>query len=417
MSGNGKDKKKKGRGLIIFILMLPILALIFFVVYLILPYLCIKDEVTVEVGEKCPSVDNFLVWDNSFSYISSDTINEETVFEIVGDYIVSIHTYGRELTSVIHVVDTTAPEVYVTDVSAYITADLSQNLSANDFIVEINDMTETNVSFETEPDYTSEGTQDVVIVVTDVGGNITKVNASLCLIADTEAPEISGVEELTMTVGGSISYKKGVTVTDNIDEDVELKVDASDVDTETVGDYEVIYSAEDEAGNITTVSTILHVEELTIETVTEEAINQIADELLETIITDSMTQYEKAEAIYWWCHNNISYSDNTPKNDWIDGAYRGLVYRKGDCYTYASTAKCLLTRAGIENMDIQKVSGKSSMHYWNLINIGDGWYHFDACRRYDGSTFFYVTDAELKAYSDKHNGTHEYDASLYPEIQ
>ena len=67
-------------------------------------------------------------------------------------------------------------------------------------------------------------------------------------------------------------------------------------------------------------------------------------------------------------------------------------------------------------MDIEKIPAKS-MHYWNLIDIGEGWHHFDACRRKDGSTFFYKTDAELMEYSDAHNKTHNYNRELYPEIK
>ncbi len=80
------------------------------------------------------------------------------------------------------------------------------------------------------------------------------------------------------------------------------------------------------------------------------------------------------------------------------------------------TAKCLLTRAGIKNMDIEKIPTPTTMHYWNLIDIGEGWHHFDTCRRVDGSTFFYKTDAELMAYSNSHDGTHNYDRSRYPDI-
>lgn len=54
-------------------------------------------------------------------------------------------------------------------------------------------------------------------------------------------------------------------------------------------------------------------------------------------------------------------------------------------------------------------------HFWSLVNIGEGWYHFDCTPRKDVSTFFYLTDAELEAYSSTHNGTHVYDKSLYPE--
>ena len=145
-------------------------------------------------------------------------------------------------------------------------------------------------------------------------------------------------------------------------------------------------------------------------------LNAEADKILATIINDSMSQYEKAKAIFNWCHNQIGYYDGTPKTNWVQGAYRGLVNRRGDCYVYAMTAKCLLTRAGIKNMDIEKIPSKTR-HYWNLIDLGEGWYHFDTCRRSDGSTFFYVTDAKLMAYSNAHHGSHNYDPSKYPHIQ
>ena len=219
-----------------------------------------------------------------------------------------------------------------------------------------------------------------------------------------------------MTAGGSISYKKGVTVTDDFDQDVKLDVDTSAVDTSKPGDYTVIYTAVDNAGNRASVSAVLHVQPVTVDTVTEEIIYAEADKILAAILTDSMSQYDQAKAIYDWCHSKIAYSDGTPKTDWVQGAYRGIVDRKGDCYVYAATAKCLLTRAGIKNMDIEKIPA-ASMHYWNLIDIGDGWYHFDTCRRKDGSTFFYKTDAELMEYSNTHNKSHNYDKSLYPEIK
>ena len=57
------------------------------------------------------------------------------------------------------------------------------------------------------------------------------------------------------------------------------------------------------------------------------------------------------------------------------------------------------------------------MHYWNLIDLGDGWHHFDTCRRKDGSTFFYKTDAELMEYSLANDNSHNYNRDLYPEIK
>ncbi len=233
---------------------------------------------------------------------------------------------------------------------------------------------------------------------------------------DTTPPVISGVKDITIPAGGSVSYKRGVSVSDDRDKDITFTVDNSQVKLYMVGDYPITYIAADKAGNTTEVTATLHVEEPTVNTATEELVNHMADELLEEITTDSMSQYEAAEAIFNWVHENVGYVDHSPKEDWIKGAYRGLKEHQGDCFVYAMTSKCLLTRAGIENMDIEKIPAKTS-HYWNLINLGEGWYHFDNTRRKDGYSFFYCTDEEIMKYSRAHDGSHNYDSTQYPEIQ
>ncbi len=385
------------------------------IAYLFVTGNAVKYELTVEAGDKCPEVSEFLKWKELFTgdacFVSD--ITEETVFDTVGDYGVIVRVYGRNYATVVHVRDTVAPQVTTKNVSLF----MDNAVAPEDFIESITDATQTTVRFKEEPDLTAEGSRQVVLEVEDEGGNVTETEASLEIIVDHEPPVISGVKEITITAGSSVSYKKGITVTDNFDENVELSVNVGeDVDTSKPGDYPITYSAVDSAGNETTVETTLHVKAVTEDTVNEDSINAEADKLLAKILDDSMSQYEKAKTIYWWCHDHIAYSDGAPKTDWVHGAYQGIVKRKGDCYTYAMTAKCLLTRAGITNMDIEKIRVGNSMHYWNLIDIGEGWHHFDTTRRADGSTFFYLTDEELMAYSDAHNGTHNYDRSLYPEI-
>ena len=112
---------------------------------------------------------------------------------------------------------------------------------------------------------------------------------------------------------------------------------------------------------------------------------------------------------------HISYISHSEKGNWLRAAYEGLVDGKGDCYVYASTAKVLLTRAGITNMDIVKIPSKTS-HYWNLVNLGEGWYHFDTTPRKDHPTIFMWTEAQMMEYSARFNGSHNYDHSLYPVV-
>ena len=141
----------------------------------------------------------------------------------------------------------------------------------------------------------------------------------------------------------------------------------------------------------------------------------LADAVLEKILTPEMTPLEKAKAIYQYNIYNIAYINHSEKGNWVRAAYEGLADKKGDCYVYACTAKVLLDRAGIRNMDIIKIPTRRS-HYWNLVDLGEGWYHFDTTPRSDHPTIFMWTEAQLMEYSGRHYGSHNYDHSLYPEV-
>ncbi|MCI8482702.1 MAG: hypothetical protein HFH41_00005, partial [Lachnospiraceae bacterium] len=368
-------------------------------------------ELEVEAGSSVPELSEFLLREYKDACFTQEW---EEILDMnqVADYEIGITIAGEEYTSLLHVTDTTAPIVEAKKVQAY----QDHVLEPMDFVEKIEDATETEVTFAERPDFTIPGDQKVELLVTDEGGNVTQVSTEMEIVVDTEPPVIEGVEELTVAIGESISYKKNVTVSDNYDENVTLEIDSSQVDLNARGDYPVVYRAEDGAGNVTEEETVVHVKAASVETATEEMVNKKADEILQKITTEDMSQYEIAKKIFDWVHGNIGWSDGVPKTNWIQGAYRGLFDQKGDCYVYASAAKCLLTRAGIENMDIGFSSARRS-HYWNLIDLGEGWYHFDATRRTDGRSFFYYEDADIRAYSSTHNGSHAYDPSQYPDIQ
>ncbi len=419
----GNQKTGKKGGLIAGICCLLLLAA-GGVFYYLLPHLCVKEALTLEAGMPCPETADFLKWQcEDVSLVSG--IDESMEFDSVQDYSVVLHLYHQDVATVLHVTDTVAPKVRTKDVSIM----LGESVAAEDFVESVEDVTACRIFYGGGPDLETPGQQTVTVDVEDEGGNLTRAEAALEILQDVTPPVIEGVQELTAEVGGSVSYKKGVTVTDDYDDEVTFTVDHSAVNLNEPGDYPVVYAAADKYGNETRVETTLHVRKprpipaggggLP---VTEETVNAEADKVLASITNPDMTQYEILKAIYEWCHSQIAFVDEAPKDDWVTGAYYGLILRKGDCFAYAMTAKCLLTRAGIPNMDIQRIPHGDSCHYWNLVDIGEGWRHFDTCRRADGSTFFYLTDAELMEYSNAHtgrnypDGTHYYDRSLYPEI-
>ena len=230
---------------------------------------------------------------------------------------------------------------------------------------------------------------------------------------DTEPPVITGVKDIIIVAGSSVSYKKDVLAADTTDGFLEFKVDTGGADNTVPGTYTITYSASDKAGNTTVETCKLTVVELEYD---EETVNAMADEVLAKIIKEGMTDREKLNAIYSWVRSHITYVRHSDKYSWIKGAYEGLKDHKGDCYVYFATTKALLNQAGIENHDIEKLPGYKTMHYWNLVNIGEGWYHFDTCPRTGGGVFNYMSDDQLMAYSAKHNNSHIYNPALYPEI-
>ncbi|MGN0141318.1 MAG: immunoglobulin-like domain-containing protein [Roseburia sp.] len=370
----------------------------------------VYKKCVVEVGTSV-SVSDFMkseryegVYTEASPTVDTDTPGIYNVFIKSGPF-----TYHSELT----VQDTKAPQGTVQELSV----SKGNTVSASEFVTAVEDATQVTVSYAKVPDFNTVGDQEVTVRLEDAGGNVTDLSTVLHVEPeDTEPPVISGVEDLTVEVGKSISYKREITVTDNCDDNVELVVDSSGVNLNEIGTYTVSYSATDRAGNTVTATAQVFVVEASAQTATAEEVNAVADQVLSEILTDDMTQLDQAYAIYRYVHDNISYIDSSPKDNWVEGAYLGLVEHKGDCYVYAMTAKCLLTRAGITNMDIEKIPS-DTRHYWNLIDVGEGWHHFDATRRKDGTEFFYWTDAELMEYSNANSGSHNYDPEQYPEIQ
>jgi len=152
-------------------------------------------------------------------------------------------------------------------------------------------------------------------------------------------------------------------------------------------------------------------------TETHHAVDEMADRVLAQITNDQMTKTEKAKAIYSWVRGNIRYVSGTQKSDWVKAAYDGFRKKSGDCYTYYAVSLALLSRADIPSIEVTRLDGH---HWWNLINCGEGWYHFDTTPRNGGGTFCLLTDGELMEFSNKHTtsrmpyGTHGFDTTLYP---
>ena len=285
-----------------------------------------------------------------------------------------------------------------------------------DCLENIRDVTAVTAVWAQEPDIERDGEQTAVARLTDEAGNSTDVTVPVTIIHDTTAPVIQGAHDIDIFLGDSIAYRDGVTVTDDIDPNPTLTIDNSGVDLNAEGTYTATYTAADQSGNTSSVSVTVTITKKIVIPPAEQEVYALAQPYYDDIITDDMTDMEKAFAIYWWVLTHINYRDSSDHASWTDGARQAFTKRYGDCFTFFAAAKCLLNMAGIENLDVVKSDTSHSSHFWLLINLGYGWYHFDACPRLgSGDNFFMVTDEELEAYSSRHYNSHVFDHSLYPE--
>ncbi len=361
----------------------------------------IADEVYLEVGSDEIQLVKF---DKSQRAEFVTDLSKISLKEL-GSHQISLKKYIFNVTSTLIIQDTIPPEGEAKDLTIW----LGEELEASDFVHNIIDETEVSAGFSSDPDFDLEGDQNVEIYLEDQGGNRTNLRAALTIVADVEPPVITGVQRtINLYAGDTVAYRTGVEVTDNRDEDIELKIDSSQVDTQKPGRYKLVYSAKDRAGN----ETVIESEVIVIEKkITEEQVSALTGKILDRILTDGMNKEQQARAIYRWIRGNIRYQAKPASGDWLGAAYEGLTRRSGDCYIYYAVARAFLTQVDIDNIEIVRKDGG---HYWNMVNYGSGWYHYDTSPRTTGAVFCLVTDDELLAYSRAHDDAFLFDTSLYP---
>ena len=227
------------------------------------------------------------------------------------------------------------------------------------------------------------------------------------VVTDTQAPVIEGAKDLEVYTDSTVSYKAGVTVTDDLDAKPTLTIDNSKVNLSKPGVYEVTYTATDAAGNSASVTIKVTVKAKPDGFVEPDVIYAKADAILAQFITDDMTDREKAEAVYVWTRRSVHLTyGSAPKGfvheeaDWLQTAYQ-LLNRdvsKGDCFFFFAVQKLLLQRLNIPTIDCEKIYDGDSHHYWLLVSVdgGQNYYHFDNVW---SKQLCLVTDAELNAFS------------------
>lgn len=234
---------------------------------------------------------------------------------------------------------------------------------------------------------------------------------------DTQAPVILGTGDLTVRVGDTAAYFRGVSVQDDRDGNPRLEVDSTRVDLSAPGEYPLYYTARDAAGNVTTLE--VRVKVLPQDAAEDEEIDRTVERILGEILSPDMTQRQQVEAIYAWAKEQIHYGGHTSRVDYRQAGYETITAGEGDCYGYFAATKLMFEHLEIPNVDVrkEKQDDGDSEHFWSLVSVDGGqtYYHFDATPRV-GQTeeLCLVTDLFLDSFDTFHNGCHNRDKSLYP---
>ena len=234
---------------------------------------------------------------------------------------------------------------------------------------------------------------------------------------DNQAPVIQGAGDLTVHVGETAAYFRGVTVQDDRDASPTLEVDSTRVDLSSPGVYPLYYTARDASGKQTRLEVSVTV--LPRETEEDGTIDLAVEEILMGILTPDMTRRQQVEAIYTWAKEHIRYAGHTSRVDYRQAGYEAITSGEGDCYGYFAATKLMLEALEIPNVDVRKEkrSDDDSEHFWSLVSVdgGETYYHFDATPRV-GQTeeLCLVTDLFLDSFDTFHDGCHNRDKSLYP---
>lgn len=105
----------------------------------------------------------------------------------------------------------------------------------------------------------------------------------------------------------------------------------------------------------------------------------LAKKVLDEIITDGMTDYEKELAVYDWMTKNLAFDSGSllvvpESSSDCDNPYGVLKYHNAVCVGYATTFRLFMQMMDIECM---VVHDSYLSHSWDLVKLDGHWYHTD----------------------------------------
>lgn len=255
--------------------------LIFFVLVAILyarSQISVKNDgyVTFEIGEPVSAnIDDYLnlhfYSDKEKNEMSQEIeitiddlkyIDDEQTLPAIGTYTAILRYDGHIYPLILTYQDTSAPIIECPSVLPYM--DNSFNLESAITVTD-NSHQECEMTIDASSlDINKQGKYQIKVNATDVNGNTTNKSFSV-EVKDISAPELTGVEDIFVSLNSTTSILEGITATDNVDGDCTSEIETSgEVDYMKVGIYPVTYTISDAAGNQTSASRTIYVGESTL---------------------------------------------------------------------------------------------------------------------------------------------------------
>ena len=135
----------------------------------------------------------------------------------------------------------------------------------------------------------------------------------------------------------------------------------------------------------------------------------MASKVLDEIITEDMTPYDKEKAVYDWMCANLAHEGGVTvviptAPEYSAEPYGVLKYGAAVCVGFATTFRLFM-----QMMDIDCMVVHNSYHSWNLVNLDGDWYHTDIYSDVDRGNYanFNMTDEMCS------NG-HNWDTNFFP---
>ena len=140
----------------------------------------------------------------------------------------------------------------------------------------------------------------------------------------------------------------------------------------------------------------------------------MASAVLDELVTEDMTDYEKELAIYEWMTRELSYDTgvlqvipNTQAD--CDNPYGVLKYHNAVCVGYATTFRLFMQMLDIPCM---VVHATELYHSWDLVQLDGEWYHVDIYSDQNSGNY-----ANFNMNDEMCSQGHEWDRDFFPAAE